>query len=213
MSVPSLFTIPKNLLFSLGLPSAENTHYQLPPEELINGCLEGKEGYLSNTPKQDAGKDIVAPKPVEHRFIVKDATTGSIVDWNKHHPLTITDFDSIYRQMIDYLGTGDIWIRDLYADVMQTRLRLRVINEDPCGNLFAYNMFISPGKEDLESFNPDWHIIHMPTFFSDIKKDGSGTSHFILASFSKRVILIGGSQCSREIRNAIVDMISLILPG
>ena len=44
-----MFAIPKNLLFSLGLPSAEKLYYQFPPDELTRQCLERKEGVLNDT--------------------------------------------------------------------------------------------------------------------------------------------------------------------
>ena len=48
MSVPTMLDIPKNMLFNLGLRSAENIYYQLSPAELIEQAVEKGEGVLSD---------------------------------------------------------------------------------------------------------------------------------------------------------------------
>ena len=48
MSVPTVAFPSKNLL-KLGLKSAENIHYQLSPEELVQDTLRIGEGVLNDT--------------------------------------------------------------------------------------------------------------------------------------------------------------------
>ena len=66
--------------------------------------------------------------------------------------------------MIDYIDRlPDLWIRDCYACADEKfRLNIRVITEKPWSNLFAYNMFLRPGEENLDSFSPEWIVINVP---------------------------------------------------
>jgi phosphoenolpyruvate carboxykinase (ATP) len=214
MSVPTMFVVPKNLLFSLGLPSAENTFFQLPPDELTRQCLERNEGVLNDTGALVIKTGKFTGRSPKDRFIVKDKITASAVNWNDfNQPIEEKYFDSVYKKLIDYLGKKEIWIRDAYACADPAyRLNIRVINEDPSGNLFAYNMFLRPTEEELENFNPDWHIIHAPGFFSDPETDGTRQGNFTLISFSKKMILIGGSAYTGEVKKGIFSILNFLLP-
>jgi phosphoenolpyruvate carboxykinase (ATP) len=214
MSVPTMFAVPKNLFFSLGLPSAENTFYQLPPDELISQCLERKEGVLNDTGALVINTGKFTGRSPKDRFIVKDKITASSVNWNDfNQPIEEKYFDILYKKIIDYLNQKEIWIRDSYACADPAfRLNIRVINEDPAGNLFAYNMFLRPSEEELEKFNPDWHIIHAPGFAADPKVDGTRQGNFTVISFTKKIILIGGSAYTGEVKKGIFSILNFILP-
>ncbi len=214
MSVPTMFTIPRNMLLSLGLPSAENIFYQLPPDELTHRCLERNEGVLNNLGALviSTGK-FTGPSPKD-RFIVKDKITAHSVDWNDtNQPMEEKYFESLYQKMIDYLGNNEIWIRDCYSCADNGyRLNIRIINEDPSSNLFAYNMFLRPSKKELENFHPDWYIIHCPTFLANPKTDGTRQENFSIISFTRKAILIGGSAYTGEIKEGIFSILNFVLP-
>lgn len=214
MSVPTMFAVPKNVLFSLGLPSAENTFYQMPPEELINQCVERKEGILSDTGALVINTGKFTGRSPKDRFIVKDKITTEAVDWNDiNQPIDEDYFESLYKKMMDHLEKKPVWIRDSYACAHpEYRLNIRNINEDPSSNLFAYNMFLRPEEKELDNFNPDWYIIHAPTFLSDPKTDGTRQGNFTVISFTRKTILIGGSAYTGEIKKGIFSILNFVLP-
>ncbi len=214
MSVPTMLVTPKNLLFSLGLHSADNLYYQLQPDELVSQCLERKEGVLSDTGALVINTGHFTGRSPADRFIVKDKITESSVNWNDfNQPIAEKYFDKIYRKMIEYLREKPLWIRDSYACAAPAyRLNIRVMNEDPSSNLFAYNMFLRPTEEELENFSADWHIIHAPTFFADPETDGTRQGNFTLISFTKKMILIGGSAYTGEIKKGIFSILNFVLP-
>lgn len=211
MSVPPLFTMPNNTLFSLGLPSAENTFYQLPPDELIRQCVERNEGVLNDTdiPVIDTGR--FTGSSFKECFIVKDSNTETSVDRNDlKHPIEEKYFNLLYGKMIDHLGKKEIWIRDSYINTDSGyRLNIRNINEDPSGNLFVYYMFLSPAQKELENFDPDWYIIHTPAFFANPETDGTKQKIFTIINLTKKVILIAGSAYTPEIKKEIFSILSV----
>ena len=214
MSVPTMFKVPSNVLFSIGLPSAENTHYQLSPDELVEQCLERKEGVLNDTGALVINTGKFTGRSPKDRFIVKDIVTENVVDWNEiNQPVEQKYFDGLYRKMMDYFSEKEIWIRDSFACAdPEYRLNIRNINEDPYSNLFTYNMFLRPSEKELENFNPDWYIIHAPGFFADPEVDGTRQGNFTIINFTKHVILIGGSAYTGEIKKAIFSILNFILP-
>ncbi|MGH2564441.1 MAG: phosphoenolpyruvate carboxykinase (ATP), partial [Ginsengibacter sp.] len=116
MSVPTMFDIPKKLLFNLGLRSADNIFYQLNPEVLIRQAVEKGEGVLSDTGALVIDTGEFTGRSPKDRFIVKDSLTDTSIDWNDFNlPIEEKYFDLLYKKMTDYLADKKLWIRDCYA--------------------------------------------------------------------------------------------------
>src|SRR6185312_16945716 len=80
-----------------------------------------------------------------------------------------------------------------------------------------YNMFLRPEEKEsdsyrMENFNPDWYIIHVPSFFSNPEKDGTRQENFTIISFAKKTILIAGSGYTGEIKKGIFSILNFVLP-
>ncbi|MEO6134897.1 MAG: phosphoenolpyruvate carboxykinase (ATP) [Ginsengibacter sp.] len=214
MSVPTMFAAPSNLLFSLGLKSAENTNYQLDPTTLAQQCVARKEGAFNDTGALVIETGHFTGRSPKDKFTVKDHITADTVNWNDFN-LAIDEkyFEGLYQKMMSHLQDREIWIRDSFACAdPKFRLNIRVINEDPSSNLFAYNMFLRPTELELKTFTPDWYIIHAPSFLADPKEDGTRQGNFTMVSFSKRMILIGGSAYTGEIKKGIFSILNFVLP-
>jgi phosphoenolpyruvate carboxykinase (ATP) len=99
------------------------------------------------------------------KFTVKDEFTTDTVHWNEFNiPLDEKYFHIIHKKITDYLNQQeDLWIRDCYACAdPRFRLNIRVVNEKPWINLFAYNMFLRPTDDELDNFKAEWHILSAP---------------------------------------------------
>ena len=119
----------------------------------------------------------------------------------------------MYQKLTKYLSEKEIWVRDCYACADSNyRLNIRVINENPWSNLFAYNMFLRPAENELEHFAADWHIIQAPGFKADASVDGTRQHNFAMVSFSKKTILIGGTGYTGEMKKGIFTILNYILP-
>ncbi len=214
MSVPTMLAIPKDVLFNLGLNSAENIYYQLSPEELVRQAVEKGEGVLSDTGALVIDTGEFTGRSPKDKFTIKDNLTASTIDWNEFNiPIEEKYFDRLYTKMIDFLADKKLWIRDCYACAHPDyRLNIRVINENPCCNLFVYNMFLRPKEEELNNIKIDWHLIQVPHFFADPKTDGTRQKNFVLVHFTKKIILIGGTQYTGEMKKGIFGILNYILP-
>ena len=214
MSVPKNFTIPKNLLFNLGLKSCQNIFYQLSPEQLITQAVEKGEGVLNDTGALVIDTGEFTGRSPKDRFIVKDKITASTINWNEFNiPIEEKYFDRLYKKLMDYLCDKKLWIRDCYACAHPDyRINLRVINENPCCNLFAYNMFLRPEAKELDSIKIDWHLLQAPHFYADPATDGTRQKNFVLINFTKKIILIGGTQYTGEMKKGVFSILNYILP-
>lgn len=205
---------PKNLLLP-GLNKTENIRYQLSPQELINDTLRLQQGVLNDTGALVINTGEFTGRSPKDRFIVKDEITGPTVDWNSFNiPIEQKYFDIIYKKIFDYFRfRQELWVRDCYACAdPRYRLNIRVINEKPWSNLFAYNMFLRPTDEELEIFEPEWHIVSAPGLVLDPEECGTRQHNCVIISFKHRMILVAGTGYTGEMKKGIFSVLNYILP-
>ncbi|WP_445381090.1 phosphoenolpyruvate carboxykinase (ATP) [Robiginitalea sp. IMCC43444] len=200
-------------LEKLGLLS-DRIHYQLTAEELHDLSLsmdlgrEADSGALAVSTGEFTGR---SPKD---RFIVRDDVTKDKVWWGPINiPFEPEQFDALYLKVINYLNDKELFVRDCFACAdPQYRMGIRVINEYPWSNQFAYNMFIRPEEEELEDFEAEWTVINAPGFTADPDVDGTRQHNFAILNFSRKIALIGGTGYTGEIKKGIFSALNFILP-
>lgn len=214
MSVSTLPDVPVKALAELGLHSTKPIHYQQTPQELVEQCVARGMGVLNDTGALCINTGEFTGRSPKDKFTIKDAITENTVHWNEFNiPMEPKYFDIIYDKMMKHMSNNEIWVRDCYACADPAyRLNIRVINELPANNLFAYNMFLRPKEEELENFKPEWHIIQSPSFHANPETDGTRQHNFAVVSFSKKMILIGGSGYTGEMKKGIFTILNYILP-
>jgi phosphoenolpyruvate carboxykinase (ATP) len=213
--IASTIMIPLEKLEALGLPAQKSIHYQLSPAELAEQTVLRGQGILNDTGALCIQTGEFTGRSPNDKFIVKDAGTENSVDWNKFNiPIEEKYFHQLKKKLLDYLGEKEeIWVRDAYACADPAhRLNIRVINENPWSNLFAYNMFLRPAENELENFEPEWHIIQAPGFRADPAVDGTRQHNFAILSFTHKTILIGGTGYTGEMKKGIFSVLNYILP-
>lgn len=200
--------------FNALIENSENTYYQLSPEELIKQAVEKGEGILSSTGALVIDTGEFTGRSPKDRFIVRDDVTASSIDWNElNQPIEEKYFTLLFNRMTEYIKGKTLWVRDCAVCAKKEyRLNIRVVNENPCCNLFAYNMFLRPGEDELPNLKPDWHLIQIPHLFADPLTDGVRSRNFVIIDFTKKIILIGGTQYTGEIKKSVFSILNFILP-
>ncbi len=207
-------SISMTKLKELGLENPE-VHYQLNPEVLVEQTVNRGQGELNDTGALCIRTGEFTGRSPQDKFTVKDATTENSVHWNNFNiPIDEKYFFQLKKNLTDYLNSKEeIWVRDAYACADDNfRLNIRVVNENPWSNLFAYNMFLRPTETELEKFQPDWHIIQAPGFKADPKVDGTRQHNFAVVSFTHKTILIGGTGYTGEMKKGIFTILNYVLP-
>jgi len=214
MSVPTISFPTKNLMKSV-LKFSENVHYQTCPGDLILDNLRLGEGVLSDTGALVIQTGEFTGRSLKDKFIVTDDVTVNTVCWNDLNiPVDEKYYHIIYKKMIDHLEKlPELWVRDCYACAdPRYRLNIRVVNEKPWSNLFAYNMFLRPTEEELETFKPEWHVISCPELKLDAEECGIRQHNVSLVSFKHKMILIAGSGYTGEMKKGIFSLMNYYLP-
>ena len=196
-----------------GIKNAE-VQYQLSPKELHDITIEKGQGVEASSGALAVNTGEFTGRSPKDRFIVKDAITKDKVWWGDINiPFDPDKFDALYDKVTDYLSGKEVFARDSYAcSDDDYRLNIRVINEYPWSNLFAYNMFLRPEEDELEHFEEDWLIVNAPGFEADPEVDGTRQHNFAILNFSKKIALIGGTGYTGEIKKGIFSALNFILP-
>jgi phosphoenolpyruvate carboxykinase (ATP) len=190
-------------------------HYQNTVEELVEHTIELGQGKLADNGALCVNTGKFTGRSPENKFFIKDTITENTIDWGGfNHAMDPVYFKPLHEKMIAYLEKQKaIWVRDAFACADNNyQLSLRLYTELPWSALFANNMFIRPSKNELEKFDPEWQIIHAPNFKADPLVDGTLAENFSIISFSEKIILIGGSAYTGEIKKGIFSVLNFLLP-
>ncbi|MAU37111.1 MAG: phosphoenolpyruvate carboxykinase (ATP) [Flavobacteriales bacterium] len=197
----------------LGIKHA-TAHWNLSPEELADIAIKEGQAILTSTGAINIKTGEFTGRSPMDRFIVKDTVTKESVWWGDVNlPFSSVKFDELHQKMLQYLQNKEIYVRDAYACADEKyRINIRVVNEYAWSNMFAYNMFLRPSNSEIESFTAEWVILNAPGFMADKKIDGTRQHNFAILNFTKKIILIGGTAYTGEIKKGIFSALNFILP-
>lgn len=188
--------------------------YQLSPERLHEITIERGQGVEASSGALAVNTGEFTGRSPKDRFIVEDAITRDHVWWGSINiPFDAAKFDALYNKVADYLSNKEIFVRDCYACAdADYRLNIRVINEYPWSNQFAYNMFLRPTDDELKNFESEWTVVNAPGFMADPEVDGTRQHNFAILNFTKKIALVGGTGYTGEIKKGIFSALNFILP-
>ncbi|MEO5644201.1 MAG: phosphoenolpyruvate carboxykinase (ATP) [Bacteroidia bacterium] len=201
-------------LASIGLGKVEAAYWNLSPAELVEETIIRGEGVLAANGALAVDTGEFTGRSPKDKFMVYDDISKDTIWWGeiniKFEP---AKFDALYNRVTSYLEGKEIFVRDSYACAdPKYRLNIRVVTETPWANLFANNLFLRPTQTELENFNPEWTIICAPDFKADPKIDGTRQHNFAMLNLTRKVILIGGTAYTGEIKKGIFTLLNYILP-
>ena len=205
---------PNASVADLGLKNVATAYWNLSPAELVEDTILQGMGELTDTGALAIDTGEFTGRSPKDKFTVLDAETEKTVMWGdiniKYDP---AKFDQIFTRMQAYLTNREVYVRDAYACADQRyRLNVRVVTEYPWQNLFANNLFLRPTNKEIETIQPEWVIVNAPGFMADPAIDGTRQHNFAMINFTKKMILIGGTGYTGEIKKGIFTVLNYVLP-
>jgi len=107
-----------------------------------------------------------------------------------------------------------LYVTDAYCGANpDTRLKIRVITEIAWASHFVKNMFIRPTEEELETFEPDFVMLHACKTTNPLWKEQHLNSEvFVAFNIGKRMAVVGGSWYGGEIKKGFFSIMNYFLP-
>ncbi len=198
----------------LGLEDNDNTLWNLTPPELYEEAIGNGEAILTRDYALRVLTGKYTGRSPEDKYIVDLPSIHDDIDWGEiNQPVDEATFNRLYDKVTDYLSDKKLYIKDCYAGAEPAhRLNVRVVSEAAYHGLFAHNMFIRPSRGELEDHEPDFTVLAAPNFKADPEEDGTRSETFIFVHFDKKIILIGGTLYSGEVKKGIFSVMNYLLP-
>ncbi|MEI3611665.1 phosphoenolpyruvate carboxykinase (ATP) [Pseudogracilibacillus sp. SO30301A] len=190
-------------------------HTNLSVPLLVEKILSREEGVLTATGAVQATTGKYTGRSPKDRFIVRDDVSENIVDWGAvNQPLDEVSFEKLYQKVINHLKSkNELFSFKGFAGADEKfRLPVEVINEYAWHNLFARQLFIIPDKTELHNHKSEFTVLSAPTCTANPEEDGTNSETFIVISFKKRIVLIGGTEYAGEIKKSIFSVMNYLLP-
>ena len=148
------------------------------------------------------------------KFMVEEPDSADKIWWGDVNvAMSDAHFEGLHKKVLAHLTERDLFVQDLHAGAdPDYRLPVRVVSESPWHSLFARNMFLRPSTEALADFEPGFTVLHAPSLEADPASDGTNSGTFIVVSFARRLVLVGGSSYAGEIKKSIFSVLNFLLP-
>lgn len=162
------------------------------------------EGKLTSTGAVSASTGKYTGRSPKDKFIVKETSVADKIAWGPvNQPISEEHFNKLYTKVLEYLKEKEeLFVFKGFAGADHNyRLPIQVVNEYAWHNLFVHQLFIRPTEEEAKNHEAQFTIVSAPNFKADPEIDGTNSEAFIMVSFEKRIVLIGGTEYAGEMKN------------
>jgi phosphoenolpyruvate carboxykinase (ATP) len=197
-----------------GLHSWGTAYWNLDTPHLVEAALKRGEGALAANGALVVRTGQYTGRSVKDKFIVRDGLTENTVDWGTvNQPMDAAKFDGLYAKAMKHLEGKDLFVQDLQAgaDPAHT-INVRAITEFAWHSLFGRTMLLRPATSHLDTAKPNWTILFVPSFTADPAADGTASPTVIAVNFSRRIVLIGGTEYAGELKKSVFTILNYELP-
>jgi len=196
------------------LLAKKNIHRNLSTPKLVEIAIQNNEGVLSSRGALVSETGKRTGRSPKDKFAVRDTITDNKVAWGSVNlAFSPEKFDALYQRVLEYLADKEIYVQDLFCGAdPKYQLPIQVINEYAWHNLFVRQLFIRPTTEELKNFKPEFTIVSAPGFLADPKRDGTNSEVFVIVNFTRKLVIIGGTQYAGEMKKSIFGVMNFLLP-
>ncbi len=183
---------------------------------LVEEALKRGEGQLTKDGALlvDTGK--FTGRSVKDKFVVRDATTEDTINWGAiNQPMTPAHWAALKADFLAHLqGQDELFVADLFGGSQpEYRVNVRVVNQLAWHNLFIRTLLVRPTAEELGTFTPEYTIINLPSFKADPQRHGCRSDTVIAVNLSEKLILIGNTEYSGEMKKGVFGLLNYLLPA
>ncbi|NOZ31947.1 MAG: phosphoenolpyruvate carboxykinase (ATP) [Alphaproteobacteria bacterium] len=148
------------------------------------------------------------------KFIVRDATTADLVWWENTGAMAPHQFETLLTDMMVALRDREIFHQRLFAGAHSaSRLGVEMFSTSAWHALFIRHLLIKPSICELDGFETDVTIVHVPDFEAQPGRHGTKTTTCIALDFSRNIILICGTAYAGEIKKAVFSLFNFHAPA
>jgi phosphoenolpyruvate carboxykinase (ATP) len=203
-------------LASQGFPEPAVLFANLGTAPLVEHAVRKGEGRLTKDGALlvDTGK--FTGRSVKDKFIVRDATTENSINWGKiNQPMSVDHWANLKADFLAAMeGQQELYVADLFGGSQpEYRVNVRVVTQMAWHSLFVRTLLVRPKAEELASFVPEYTILNLPSFKADPERHGCRSDTVIAVNFTEKLILIGNTEYSGEMKKGVFGLLNFLLPA
>jgi phosphoenolpyruvate carboxykinase (ATP) len=203
-------------LSSQGIDTDAAIHANLGTPALIEHALQRGEGRLTKDGALlvDTGK--FTGRSVKDKFVVRDATTEDTINWGAiNQPMSAEHWANLKADFLAALKKQEeLYVADLFGGSQpEYRANVRVVTQMAWHNLFIRTLLVRPTAEELAHFTPEYTIVNLPSFKADPARHGSRSDTVIAVNLTEKLILIGNTEYSGEMKKGVFGLLNFLLPA
>jgi phosphoenolpyruvate carboxykinase (ATP) len=199
----------------LGITNVGRVYHNLSTPALYEQAIRRRDGWVAHLGPLVVRTGQYTGRSANDKFVVKEPSSEDRIWWGKYNePIEPERFERLKLRLQAYLQGRDVFVQDCYAGAdPEYRIRVRVVNQHAWHNLFIRNMFIREfDRAVLDNFEPEFTILHCPSFQAIPEVDGTHSEAFILLHFGERLVIIGGTSYAGEMKKSIFSVMNYLLP-
>jgi phosphoenolpyruvate carboxykinase (ATP) len=196
-----------------GFSDLGHVYWNLSTPALYEHAIRNREGTVAHLGPLVVRTGNHTGRSPNDKFIVVDDETENKVWWGNNRKFSPELFDRLHARLMAYFQQRDVYVQDCFAGAdPRYRLPVRIINTFAWHNLFARDMFLRATPDELASHVPQFTVIDAPGFHATPELDSTLSGTFILLNFTRRMVLIGGTEYAGEMKKSIFSVLNYILP-
>lgn len=203
-------------LAAQGIETGATLHANLGTAQLVEHALCKGEGKLTKDGALLVDTGRFTGRSVKDKYIVRDATTESTIDWGKiNQPMSPEHFAALKADFLTQIKDVDeLYVADLFGGSQpEYRVNVRVITQMAWHSLFVKTLLVRPTAEEVAGFEPEYTIINLPSFKADPERHGCRSDTVIAVNFTEKLILIGNTEYSGEMKKGVFGLLNYLLPA
>ncbi|MDA8585617.1 phosphoenolpyruvate carboxykinase [Rhodobacteraceae bacterium] len=205
---------PKKTLENQGITGLRDIHYNLMEPDLMQQSLCRGEAALGQGGALLVETGKFTGRSPNDKHIVKSPSIEPHIWWDNNRAMSPEGFDQLHDDMLAHMKDRDYFVQDLYAGADSAhRLDVRLVTELAWHSLFIRHMLRRPERDELDTFDPEFTVINLPSFKADPKRHNCRSDTVIAMNFDKKLILIGGTEYAGENKKSVFTLLNYILPG
>jgi phosphoenolpyruvate carboxykinase (ATP) len=197
-----------------GIINPGTLHANLSPAALTEHAVTRAEGLLAANGALVAYTGTYTGRSPQDRYVVAEPPSKEQIWWGPvNRPMEPAAFECLLDRALAYVQARDLFVFDGWACAdPKYRLPVRVLTEKAWHSLFARCLLLRPPAEALQDFRPEFTVLHVAGMHADPPRDGTRSEVFIVLSFERRLVLIGGTHYAGEIKKSVFSVLNYLLP-
>ncbi|HEX7881949.1 MAG TPA: phosphoenolpyruvate carboxykinase (ATP), partial [Afipia sp.] len=197
-----------------GFKNLKHVNWNLGTAPLYEHAIAAGEAVLTAEGALCAETGVFTGRSPKDKFTVRDANTDATMWWGGNQSLTSEQFQTLHDDFIKHCEGKSLFAQDLYGGADPTfRIKTRVYTELAWHSLFIRTLLRRPEFAELANFAPELTIVDLPSFRADPKRHGCKSENIVAIDFTRKIVLIAGSQYAGEMKKSVFTTLNYFLPA